>query len=372
MNKSITVTIECRSSNILRLRWKDGDARKGFSLGIPNMPPNKALAITWKRLLESDLANGEYDPTHKRYLPQVLGSQSTDITAPDLFDRFKAHKLREGDISEHTASVRYTTVYGWLKKHLNKPVSAIGRKEAEALCVEFGKSLSPTVAKYIIILLKACWDWGQDKYQTQANPWGNLNKRFKTIPKKVIEPFTKQEIKAIVKGFETHEKYNHYTESVRFQFGLATRPGEAIALTWDDIKPDFSSVWIGKSTTGEFQNPTTKTGKARHVLLPQGIATMLKARKEAINPGKGDYMFPDLDGGAIDCKVFLVHWRKVLAGAGVKYRKPYSTRHTAISHALLAGADPVNVAEQAGHDLATLFKSYVMCITKKQVFTEFD
>ena len=51
----------------------------------------------------------------------------------------------------------------------------------------------------------------------------------------------------------------------------------------------------------------------------------------------------------------------------IEYRKPYATRHTAISHALANGANPLAVAEQTGHDPQILFKHYasVLCTGQK-------
>jgi integrase len=371
MNKKITVTIEPRSG-LLSLRWNDGNRRR-LSLGLRDTPPNRALAEVKKKSIEQDWANETYDPSNFTYKPQTTGSNATDITAPELFKRFTAHKLREGNISEHTASARYRNIQLTLKTHLDKPVSEIGFHSAEALSDLFAKTLSPQVSKAQLTLLKACWSWGVGKYQVaERNPFEGFNGRFKSIPKKAIEPFTRDEVKAIISGFKNSEKYTHYTDFVTFLFGTGCRLGEVVALTWADIKPNYSAVFIGKSTTGKFQNPTTKTGKARNVLLSQSIATMLKARSLAINPKDTDLIFLEKDRGSIDNRVFLNRWKKVLASAGVKYRKPYSTRHTAISHALENGANPIDVAGQCGHDVGTLFEFYAHVIQQKQVFTEFS
>jgi integrase len=371
MNKKITVTIECRAE-FLRLRWNDGK-RRSLSLGLRDTPPNRSQAGSIKRSIENDWASGLYDSSLFKYKPQTIGSNATDIKAPELFKRFTSSKLKENTISPHTASVRYWGIERVLETKLNKHVSSIDRTAAESLAEYFGQQLTPDVAKAQIGLLKSCWDWAAGSYQVVAvNPWLGLTGRFRLVDKREVEPFTSAEIQSIITGFKDSKDFGRYTDFVAFLFGIGCRIGEAVTLRWESVKPDYSSVWIGVSTTGKYKNTTTKTGKARTVILPPSIASMLKARRAITNPLPGDLVFPEPNGGSIDCAKFRQVWTKVLKSAGVPYRKPYSTRHTAISHALENGANPIDVAGQCGHDVATMFDRYSHVIQQKQVFVEFD
>jgi integrase len=369
MNTKVTVTIDARKpSNMLRLRWAEGTVTRSLALGLKDTLPNRALAKGIKKRIEEDCKSGIYDPSLFSYRLQTIGSNAADITAPELFAKFTAHKLKVGDISQHTASVGYSTIQSILRKHLNKPVSTIGRKSAEALADHFA-NVSPGVAKQQLFLIRACWAWAVGQYQVK-DVWGGLNTRFKVRPRRDIEPFAKDEVRAIVNGFKNTERYCHLADFVICLFGTGARIGEIVALTWADVKPDYSTIWIGKSTTGKFQNDTTKTGKARNVILSPTVAAMLKARREAHNPSPSDLVFHDKDK-PIHNDIFLLKWKVVLKKAGVTYRKPYSMRHTAISHALEAGANPLDVAAQCGHDIKTLFSRYAHVIQSKQIFTEF-
>jgi hypothetical protein len=98
MNEKITVTIETRA-NLLRLRWNDGK-RRSLTLGLRDTPPNKAVAIGTKKLIENNWADGKYDGENLLpYRPQITGSNASDITALELFKKFKQHKLKCADIS---------------------------------------------------------------------------------------------------------------------------------------------------------------------------------------------------------------------------------------------------------------------------------
>jgi integrase len=49
---------------------------------------------------------------------------------------------------------------------------------------------------------------------------------------------------------------------------------------------------------------------------------------------------------------------KVLTRLEIDYRKPYSTRHTLVSHALDLGMSPATVASLTGHSVRTLYENY--------------
>src|SRR5262245_65741624 len=56
-------------------------------------------------------------------------------------------------------------------------------------------------------------------------------------------------------------------------------------------------------------------------------------------------------------------WAPALRRAGVRYRKPYQTRHTYASMALMAGESPMWVARQMGHtDWSLTAKRYARWI----------
>jgi len=56
---------------------------------------------------------------------------------------------------------------------------------------------------------------------------------------------------------------------------------------------------------------------------------------------------------------------------GIEYRKPYCTRHSAISHALASGANYIALAEQTGHSPRVLHDTYAHAINQNSLFVEF-
>ncbi len=98
---------------------------------------------------------------------------------------------------------------------------------------------------------------------------------------------------------------------------------------------------------------------------------MLVAGFERLQPQPDDLVFPSPKGGAIDDQNFRPRaWKKILAECSIEYRRPYALRHSAISHALANGANPIDVAAQTGHSVKVLFETYAHVIHSKYLFVE--
>jgi integrase len=81
----------------------------------------------------------------------------------------------------------------------------------------------------------------------------------------------------------------------------------------------------------------------------------------------------DSIGGAIDDHNFCNRiWGSILGSCNVRYRSPYNMRHSAISHALHNGAKPIELAEQTGHDVQTMLKTYAHAIDRECLFVDIN
>ena len=111
---------------------------------------------------------------------------------------------------------------------------------------------------------------------------------------------------------------------------------------------------------------STKTiaGRREVKLLPPALEA-LKAQK-AYTFLKGAEVFQNPNTGERwtgDKTIRQGMWAPALRRAGVHYRKPYQTRHTFASMALMAGESPMWVAKQMGHtDWSLTAKRYLRWI----------
>ncbi len=165
-----------------------------------------------------------------------------------------------------------------------------------------------------------------------------------------VDPFTPEEQAAIVAKMRPGE-------STLTQFFLWTglRSSEAIALNWSDVDFMAGVVRVRRAITREAKGvaeyPKSDAGRrdvkmlapARAALLAQKALTFMAELDGPVfvNPTTRERF----SGSHQIWKV----WQTALKHAGVRYRRPYQTRHTYASMMLSAGENPMWVAKQMGH-----------------------
>ena len=352
------VTIE-EHRGLLRLRFNDGK-RHCIGLGVTDSTVGRSLALQKKAQIELDWQIGQYDRTLLKYQPRTLGKSATEISAPELFDRFTKHQAKAKGLDQSGINSRYIPLRRMLEKVLDIPANTVGKREAERFADACGEPLAPsknkiqpTTAKARIGLLASCWDWAKGKYNVaEENPFKGLSARFRSQPKKPKRPFSVAEVRAILDGFRSSRYYANYADHAAFLLGVGSRPGEAAGLLWENVATDFTKVYICQSFSRGVVGDT-KTKESRTVNLSPSIIAMLKRRMKDQKPKPSDLVFFTPNGLPIDDRNFRRRaWTKVLKAAGVNYRSPYTSRGTAadvpvldrvlhqIREALRASTDP--------------------------------
>ncbi len=368
------VTIENHEGRY-RLRWLYQSKRYTMSCGVPATPTGKAIAKQKAAQIELDISAGYFDPTLLKYKPRTLGKAATEISAVELFERFTAHRFKDYGLSPGSRS-RYTCIKGYLLARLDVPAHQVNDRTAGDFAAYLSERLSGITAKTYIYLIAAAWDWAKGRYHVaEPNPWAGLAVKIKTQQQQRVKPFTSAEVKAIIGAFRSSPHYQHYADFVVFLFGIGCRFGEAAGLQWKHVADDFQTVWIGESVSRGHRKGT-KTGKARTVVLPRLVREMLTDRRQAQIIGRNatpdDLVFPSPKGLPINDHRFRARaWKTILEQCHIEYRKPYAVRHSAISHALANGANPMDLAEQTGHDKRVLLSTYAHAIAKQSLFVEF-
>jgi integrase len=363
------ITIENHDGR-LRLRWLHQGKRYTMSCGVSDNATGRAIARQKAAQIELDVQAGYFDVTLLKYKPRTMGKTATEISAPELFKRFTAYQFKEKGLAPGSRR-RYEPIQSYLEQWLNVPAHTVSNAIAGnfvGICLE---RLTARNAKERVWLLKSCWDWARGKYHiAEDNPWTSSLARIKPQTRPQVKPFAATEVKAILSAFETHPNYKHYYPFVAFLFGTGCRLGEAAGLRWRNVADDFSHVAICESFSRGNHRKTTKTGKSRIVLLNPSMIALLKSRYNAQKPDA--LVFPSPQGKPIDDHNFNRRaWNAIISQLGIEYRKPYAVRHSAISHALANGANPIALAEQTGHDKRVMLETYAHVIAQQSVFTEF-
>ncbi len=367
MLNNISVSIDNDHGKIrLRIKKPSGE-RLSLSLRLPYNEQylNYAKSIKYK-LIAAGL-DGRFDEVFTQYKsnqPRTLSI--TEISVPLLFEAFLKQKQKE-NLASNSLTI-YKNVLSHLKANLNVPANKITTPKVEQFiaCLS-AKNESSTVICYCS-RLKACWKWAKKAGYKVADPspWDEIILK-KVEPKQTIDPFSTLEVTRIIEGFNKSPKFAHYLDYVIFLFNVGCRPGEAAGLKWKHVSKDLKSIWIGESVS-QGERRATKTNQSRTVYLSPKIQELLKKRHKNQDE---NLVFPSIDGKEVDDRYFRLQiWIPVLKSVGIPYKKPYSTRHTAISHNLSQGNDPFFVARQAGHDYQVMISHYASYIPQGQTFVE--
>ena len=165
-----------------------------------------------------------------------------------------------------------------------------------------------------------------------------------------------------------------------WQFFTGMRPEEAIALPVDHIDFESGTALVERVRTAGEDKMTTKTHFARYVDINERARQSLEVMhkywgkleyalvferpewrpqrgrkgKRSFNRGRASAAGPWSD----ERSQRETYWQPTLQALGIRYRRPYNTRHTYATIGLMNGVDPSYMADQLGHDKEQFFGTY--------------
>lgn len=340
---------------------------KYVPLGLKDDAQGRARAKRVSGEMEADIVAGEFDETLARYKQhrpttrQPASSQYLTVTA--LMERYREFKKHTG-VSAVTVGM-----FGAMSKRLivvcgNLPVDSISVAIVDSVCLALQEKLSPEVQRRYLGCYATVWSWGIERKYVRSNPWTGASKRVKQTHRKRPQPFTAEEMIAILEAFRTNGNYNYYYPLVCFLFTTGVRPGEALALRWENVRDNCSTVIIVDSLDkrarprGRVKTPSS----IRALSLPPSTQDMLLELRLGAST---DYVFPGPRGALINQSNFNGGpWKTVVKSVlgDEKYRPNYHTRHTALSRFLHGGMSLNDVSSIGGTSLKMLDRHYVGAI----------
>lgn len=183
------------------------------------------------------------------------------------------------------------------------------------------------------------------------SPADNVNRLAERQTK--IDPLTEEELAAVLRCMDKHYR--------SFYLALAwtgARPGELLALTFDDLDFNRNEIRISKGRVrGEEGLPKTESSN-RIIPMLDIVQTELLALKGSNCRSLDGHVFTNKKGQPINRHMDR-QWRTALKKAGVRHRPSYQLRHTFASLCLQRGIEPGWVARVLGHtNLETTFRNY--------------
>jgi integrase len=243
--------------------------------------------------------------------------------------------------SEATRIQRKHTLAKWVRPYLGKVrLYDLGPKRVgqwRAAIITAGAS--PSVVNHAAAALSAALGYAVKLGELPANPCRVLEK----LPVVASRPqsLTPDQVEQIAAAMP--QQRDRVLVYLLAYAGL--RPGEALALTWDDVSDQL--LIIEKSWSyGRLQR--TKTAKARTVEICAPLAEDLAAYRPA-RAERGALVIPSSDGGYLSIGNWRNReWATACEAAGVK-ATPYDLRHTCASLLIHEGRSVPAVAAQLGH-----------------------
>ena len=173
-----------------------------------------------------------------------------------------------------------------------------------------------------------------------------------------VDPFTREEQELILSKLDGQER-----NLFQFAFWTGMRTSEYVALDWGDIDWLRREAYVTRALTqdarGKAEVTKTTSSKRRIKLLEPAYQALLAQKQHTFLADQEVFQNPrTLERWAGDQPI-RPRWLYALKAAGVRYRRPYQTRHTYASMMLSAGEPPMWVANQMGHaDWGMIRKTY--------------
>ena len=207
--------------------------------------------------------------------------------------------------------------------------------------------------------------------------------------KKEIRFFSREEMVEILDAadavYPTGTKVCRLGKAIHLLYYTGLRPGEAIALTWDDINYENKLINVNKNAVnvknrGKNENDdsqsnyvtiiqtSTKTESGtRHVPMSSKAEAALKALQE-LN-GCHKYVLAASTGRPITIRALEKMFHGIQSRAGIEeHGTLHSLRHTFASHMLESGVDVKVVADILGHsDVTVTYNTYIHVIKKMKM-----
>jgi len=217
----------------------------------------------------------------------------------------------------------------------------------------------------VISVLKRAFDFGYRDRPLYENPARHLRcARIRKADRPKVDPFCMQDAELLIATL--HRDWGEIQGNCdEFRFFTGLRPSEQIALAISDIVLVHGIVSINKARVYGVDRYKTKTGDDRRVqLCPRALAVLkrhlqLRARMAAAGKIHHDYVFFLDSGQRIEnLGVAQVRWRRTLRSLKLRYRRPYTARHSSVSWNLMVGKNILWVAKQHGHSTVTMLRTY--------------
>lgn len=221
------------------------------------------------------------------------------------------------------------------------------------------RGLSQRTKQYGHMIFNQCMAQAHKDGLIPSNPMASVERPSVTEEDKVqeINTLSREEVSKLLESSKGTKYYPLW-------FTLLTtglRPSEALALEWEHIDFEKSSIFVNQSMSrvdhGEYRiSSDLKTKKSRRrVPLPQSLGEALRAhrgrvqKKQMLIGKRSDLVFPNGAFAPMDISNVRRAWKRALETAGLREIRLYDARHSFATSMLNAKMSPKLASEILGH-----------------------
>ncbi|MBN6740112.1 DUF3596 domain-containing protein [Acidithiobacillus sp. MC6.1] len=321
-------------------------------LRLKPTPANLKRAIRFREAVLQAIATGTFDyrvsfPESKN-AAQFADRKGDTLSVADFLDAWL--KRQRSLLKSSTWNDYYKTIVNHLIPAFGDNIlSDLKRSTIREWCATLTAS-NKRIANLLSPLRVALQEAVDDEF-IEANPlygW-SYKRREPVVPSDDIDPFTPAEQAAILDTLEGQAR-----NLLQFAFWSGLRTSEMVALEWGDVDWIKGHTLISRAQTqaaDEPEAPKTRAGRRELKLLPPALEAISAQKPYSfLHPSGRVFLNPRTGEPWIgDQAIRRTLWTHALKRAGVRYRRPYQTRHTYASMMLSAGESPMWVAHQMGH-----------------------
>lgn len=299
------------------------------------------------------------------YFP-ANGNQAGVLSVADQLKTWlEVQKIEPSTRAAYASAVRF-----WTETLGDTPLRSLKHSDILKAMATRPLLTGKTVNNYVDVLRQGVQLAVLDKVLVE-NPVSGIERASHQKPP--VDPFTRDEVERILSYMGKHypEQIHNYTE---FKFFTGLRTSESFGLQWQKVDLASAYVQISEANVAGVQKKRTKTSYSRDVRLnSRALAAITRQRK--FTQVAGLHVFEDPRYGTPwgDERAYRrSYWTPALKALGIRYRVPYTTRHTYATMMLMAGMRPAFCAKQLGHSREVFDQNYALWIDGDRDDREMD
>ena len=376
------VAIEKRNDTV-KLRFTYNGRQYSLTIGAFDKAIIKN-AVKIAKLIDTDILWNNFDETMVKYgkpakavkeAITIENKRPAFLTISDIWNNY--YQFKEELLSANTKKTAVSKIEKWLA---NIPTDKLYLSYANEQIIILKKLYAKVTIRSIWTIFKAACNLAVEQRLIEFNPYRSYESSFSNKNdikpnSRACKPFEPWEVDIILEAFRTdrfvkqksfygHSYYYYY---VLFLALTGCRPGEATALTMDDIKHskrqgsyiEFNKAIAIRKLKG------TKTGKNRTFPINDELAECLKLAPFWNNREDTKLIFPSVQrGNYINLDVFNNRYFKRVVDSlielgEIENKLPvYHLRHTFITQMLQKGIDVATIANLVGNSTEIIFRHY--------------